>query len=227
VRKRPRPALDADHQRRDGVLRIMRDPAILFYTSDFLTGTTLYNHEETGKYIRALCLQHQQGHIQKNDILKIFGTEDCRVFEKFMIDSDGKYYNARMDFEIKKRLNYCLSRSENRKHGKINRIHMKHMSNICKTYVEHMENENENENELKKERKKRLVPAIPSLDECKQYFRENGYPESLAIEFWNYYQAGNPPWYDQKGNPVRSWRQKARAVWFKPEKKDQIKKVVI
>lgn len=63
----------------------------------------------------------------------------------------------------------------------------------------------------------------PSIEEVIKYFLENGYPKSLGEEFWKYYQEGNPPWYDQHGSPVRSWKQKARVVWFKPEKQTQNK----
>jgi hypothetical protein len=59
----------------------------------------------------------------------------------------------------------------------------------------------------------------PTLEQVKEFFRENEYSESKAIEFFKYYSEGNPAWYDQKGNPVRSWKQKARVVWFKPEDK--------
>ena len=42
----------------------MKDPAFLFYSSDFLSGTMLMNNEEIGIYIKLICLQHQQGHLK-------------------------------------------------------------------------------------------------------------------------------------------------------------------
>ena len=38
----------------------MKDPAFLFYSSDFLSGTMLMTDEEIGQYIKLLCLQHQK-----------------------------------------------------------------------------------------------------------------------------------------------------------------------
>lgn len=57
----------------------------------------------------------------------------------------------------------------------------------------------------------------PNIDEVILFFKENGYSEEKAKEFFKYYSEGNPPWYDQRGNPVRSWKQKARVVWFKTD----------
>jgi uncharacterized protein YdaU (DUF1376 family) len=38
-------------------------PAVQFYVSDFLTGTTLMTNEEVGLYIRLLCLQAENGSV--------------------------------------------------------------------------------------------------------------------------------------------------------------------
>ena len=40
-----------------------KDPAFLFYSNDFLTGTYTMTDEQVGKYIRLLCLQHQKGEL--------------------------------------------------------------------------------------------------------------------------------------------------------------------
>ena len=34
----------------------MKDPAFLFYSNDFLSGTYLMNDEQVGKYIEIICL---------------------------------------------------------------------------------------------------------------------------------------------------------------------------
>ena len=119
-----------------------KDPAFLFYSSDFLTGTMLMSDEQVGKYIRLMCLQHQAGHLNEKDMLKICGTHDESIFSKFIKDENGLYYNERLEVEVNKRSNYSKSRSENRK----KKTHEKHMFNICETYEKHMENENVNEN---------------------------------------------------------------------------------
>ena len=119
-----------------------KDPAILFYTADFLTGTMLMSDEQVGQYIRLLCLQHQKGHLSEKDMFKICGAHDDDIWAKFKLDQDGLYYNEVLDDVIDKRRKYSESRANNRK-GKTK---PKHKKNICKSYDKHMENENENEN---------------------------------------------------------------------------------
>ena len=118
---------------------INKDPAFLFYSSDFLTGTMFMTDSQLGKYIKILCTQHQKGHLSEKDMLKICKRYDKDIFEKFTKDDDGKYYNIRLESEITKRKDYSKSRSDNRK----NKIKFE---NICFSYVKHMENENENIN---------------------------------------------------------------------------------
>lgn len=43
----------------------MKDPAFLFYSQDFYTGTVFMTDEQVGKFIRLLCLQHQTGHLNE------------------------------------------------------------------------------------------------------------------------------------------------------------------
>lgn len=109
-----------------------KDPAFLFYTNDFLSGTQFFSDEQLGKYLRLLMAQHQMGHLEEKHMIQICKTYDKDVFLKFKRDSNGLYYNERLENEIIKRKNYTQSRSDNRKSKK--------------TYDEHMENRNENIN---------------------------------------------------------------------------------
>ena len=86
-----------------------KDPAVLFYTSDFLTGTVLMNFEQRGKYITLLCLQHQKGLLTEKDMLNICQSYDEDVFCKFIKTEHG-YYNERMKIEHEKRSKFCQSR---------------------------------------------------------------------------------------------------------------------
>lgn len=115
-----------------------KDPAFLFYSNDFLTGTYLLSDEQVGKYIRLLCLQHQKGKLSKKDMLNICKSYDEDIFSKFT-EQEGFYFNQRLMEETEKRKSYSESRKNNRK--------KKDMNNICKSYDKHMENENEIENE--------------------------------------------------------------------------------
>lgn len=126
-----------------------KSPAFLFYSSDFLTGTMFMTNEQVGKYIRVLCMQHQQGHLAEEDMLNICSSYDNRIFSKFVKDEDGKYYNVRLEDEINRRNSFCESRSKNKKSkkSKTSKTYDKDMNNISSTYDEHMENENDNVNE--------------------------------------------------------------------------------
>jgi len=113
-----------------------KDPAFLFYSNDFLTGTYLMTDEQVGKYIRLLCLQHQKGPLSEKDMLNICKSYDEDIFAKFEI-IENKFINKRLYEESEKRKSYSESRKNNRK--------KKDMINISESYVQHMENENENE----------------------------------------------------------------------------------
>ncbi len=114
-----------------------KDPAFLFYSNDFLTGTYTMTDEQVGKYIRLLCLQHQKFYISEKDMLNICKSYDEDIYSKFVKDENG-FYNQRLREVAEKRKSYSESRANNRK--------SKDMLNISKTYVQHMEIENENEN---------------------------------------------------------------------------------
>jgi uncharacterized protein YdaU (DUF1376 family) len=128
-----------------------KDPAVLFYTSDFISGTITMTDEERGKYILLLCLQHQKGKLTDRDMDTIKGMPE--VIDKFELLEDGYYYNIRMRDEADKRKNYTESRRKNRLKKpheedmkQISKSYDNHMKNISQSYVPHMENENENEN---------------------------------------------------------------------------------
>ena len=117
-----------------------KDPAVLFYTQDFLVGTITMTMEQKGKYITLLCLQHQKQKLTLKDLQTYLTDEDIEVAEKFPKQSDGFYYNVRMYEEGIKRKNYTESRRNNRK--KKDDVDI---LQISKSYVNRMENENANE----------------------------------------------------------------------------------
>lgn len=121
-----------------------KDPAILFYTSDFISGTITMTNEQRGKYILLLCLQHQKGKLTEKDMMNICGTYDEDIFLKFKKDSNGRFYNERMEIETNRRKSYSESRRKNRSGTK--KKSQKDISNTSKTYDKHMENEDEDVN---------------------------------------------------------------------------------
>lgn len=124
-----------------------KDPAFLFYSSDFLTGTMFMSNEQIGKYIRLLCAQHQMGALTEQHMLNICHTYDKDIWAKFTKQDDGTFINKRLHDETQKRKNFCESRRNNRnskpKDKQVNNHMSPHMSEHMSS---HMENENENEN---------------------------------------------------------------------------------
>lgn len=94
-----------------------KDPAILFYTGDFLNGCTDLTLEERGQYITLLCLQHQKGHLSEKTIRLSVGSVSVDVLKKLSKDDQGNYYNERMDAEIQKRAQFIETRTVNGKKG--------------------------------------------------------------------------------------------------------------
>jgi len=134
-----------------------KDPAFLFYSSDFITGVAFMTDEQVGKYIRLLCMQHLHGRLSEKHMMHICKTYDADIFAKFKKDENGLYYNQRVEDEINKRKNFTESRKTNRISKKqiISSTYEKHMN-------EHMENENENINidESESRNKKGQNPKI-------------------------------------------------------------------
>ncbi len=193
-----------------------KDPAFLFYSNDFISGTYTMSDEQVGKYIRLLCLQHQLGRLTQKHMLNICKTYDEDVFAKFIKEGDY-YYNERLRIEAEKRKNYCNSR-------KLNREEKKEKINICKTYDEHMENVNEDENEsISKKiiggKIEKLFNSIPPTFEMVQ---ERIKQRSLKIDaekFIAYYESNG--WKVGK-NPMKNW-DSCLTTWSKSNYSTNIK----
>ena len=93
-----------------------KDPAFLFYSSDWITGTQFFTFEQKGKYIELLCAQHDHGHLTEKQISIICkGDIDAEVMVKFTTDSEGKWYNIKLDNEILRRKQFSEYQSQNAK----------------------------------------------------------------------------------------------------------------
>ncbi len=190
-----------------------KDPAFLFYSSDFLTGTMFMDNEQVGKFIRLICAQHQKGRLTEKDMLKICGTHDEDIFEKFSLDGAGLYYNERLEQEVEKRKAYSESRRNNRKKKE-------DMIDTSLSYVQHMENENENENIIDnvvidksiEEKPKRFVK--PTIEQLEAYMEERGM-NNVANRFYDHYESNG--WKVGK-NSMKDWKASVR-TWEPNHKK--------
>lgn len=192
-----------------------KDPAFLFYSQDFFTGTATMTFEDKGKYIHILCLMHQQGRMNEETIRFIVGSISDNLKNKFDIDDNGLWYNKRLELEISKRVKFVESRINNGKLGGRPKALAKPNGKPKDKPTHNLtENENENENNKKKGVKK-IKP--PTVEEVVQYFISNGYTEMAAKKAHEHYRLAD--WHDTEGKPVLAWKQKMHTNWFKPENK--------
>jgi uncharacterized protein YdaU (DUF1376 family) len=98
-----------------------KDPAFLFYVSDFNDGTQDFTNEEVGAYLRLLLFQFSQGHLPIERIRKKLNSDFNKLWPvlsiKFIEDDDGNFYNIRLQEEQIKRMKYCSSRRDNKLKG--------------------------------------------------------------------------------------------------------------
>jgi hypothetical protein len=109
-----------------------KDPAVLFYTADFIVATMTMTMEQRGKYITLLCMQHQQGFLTEEDLKNVLEDTDIRIFSKFEKQSDGYFYNIRLKQETERRKNY----SESRRKNLMSKHKNSHMGNNMNSHLE-------------------------------------------------------------------------------------------
>lgn len=206
----------------------MKDPAFLFYSSDFLSGTMTMTDEQVGKYIRLMCLQHMKGELTEKDMLFICKTYDEDIWNKFERTEAGTFLNRRLQEVVEKRKSYSESRRKNRV-GKT-----KDVTNTSITYDNHMGNGNGNGNEIEKEKKrgaggkKNNKPEeafeIPTLEQLIAYADEKGFMDGIAYEFFEKYT--NLGWKKQHGGePIANWKLTMQ-TWMKRDYNAKWKKPV-
>lgn len=93
-----------------------KDPAFLFYPNDFLAGTIELTDEETGQYIKLLCLQfNNDGYLTERQIDRF--TSSPEVKEKFSKNEKGQYFNERLLTVMSQRKERAKKNSANGKKG--------------------------------------------------------------------------------------------------------------
>lgn len=83
------------------MLYLTKDPAMILYTSDFLTRTYFLSMEERGQPITIICL-NQHGHLELADIVNAVGFLSGGVPGLLCMDAHGRYFNEMADYEIGK-----------------------------------------------------------------------------------------------------------------------------
>ena len=160
-----------------------KDPAFLFYSSDFLTGTMFLSNEQVGKFIRLLCVQHQKGRLSEKHMLSICKAYDSEIFEMFLKDEQGLFYNERLEIEKNKRKSHSEKQRANvmkRWNKDTNVIPNKQNGNTVVIPLED-ENENENENENVIKNKVEIYPTFEDFWEL--YDKKTGNKSLIKPKF--------------------------------------------
>lgn len=175
-----------------------KDPAFLFYPSDWISGTLGMTFEEKGAYFELLMTQFNQGHMTSHMIGRMVGQLWSSIQHKFIQDENGLWYNIRLEEEKKKRKAFTESRRNNIKgKNQYTEKTTKKVGHKKGHMTSHMENVN--------------------VNEIIDYFKDKGYTEESAKKFYDFYSVSD--WKDSNGKKVINWKQKAQSVWFTEENK--------
>lgn len=193
-----------------------KDPAFLFYSSDFLAGIQDLTMEERGQYITLLCLQHQKGHLSDKIIKLTLQQVSKDVLCKFKKDGEGLWFNGRLDTEIGKRRDHTEKQRQRALDGWERRKSEAHAHTTADATALPLEDENVNE-DINRKRDKGVQGKkgfiAPTLKDVEQYFKEKGYTKDYAFKVYDYYNTGN--WKDSAGKQVINWKQKMSVNWLK------------
>ena len=90
-----------------------KDPAFLFYPTEFMLECSLMPDDEVGKYIKVFCNFHVHGHLSEKEIERICDGHYDSIFGKLLKDENGLYYHLRMEHELHRRKCYVGNRMQN------------------------------------------------------------------------------------------------------------------
>ena len=201
----------------------MKDPAFLFYTNDFDSGTKFLNNEQLGVYVRLLMAQHQHGRLTDKQVNFICPLADPDVLSKFKKDELGLWYNDRLEIEINKRKAFADSRRSNVKKrypaAETTSVHTYVATSVgtsvtpsVPTSVVHMENENRNENENRingfmADSKHCSIPlSTVQIGACIQYLqitKQKNVTPAFVEQLWTVFKIKEftgKKWYNDEGS---------------------------
>ena len=211
----------------------MKDPAFLFYSSDFLSGVQDLTMEERGQYITLLCLQHQKGHLTEKMIRLCCGNAAADVLAKFRQDDEGLFFNQRLEDEVGKRKAHTEKQRARAIDGWKKRKNNNYDTDAAASTTANatalpLENENRNENEIiiedanekKVTRKKFVKPdendvynLMGELNMQANNFLSEARVVSFAKVFMDHYESNG--WVVGK-TPMKDWQSTVRN-WMRKE----------
>lgn len=195
-----------------------KKPSISFYTSDFISQTMFLSFEDKGKLIMLYCLQHQHGHLTKDQMEQVCGNLSTGIMSFFQTDSEGKYYNEQIEQSMIERENFIKRQKE-----KVNKRWKKDTTvdttvntteyTAVDTTVIPLEDEDEEEKEdvKGKDKKEKKVGREkgkfqkPTKQELLDYAKEKSLKVGCIDDFMDYYDSNG--WRVGKaGLPMKDWK---------------------
>jgi uncharacterized protein YdaU (DUF1376 family) len=194
-----------------------KDPAFLFYSSDFLTGTMFWSNEQVGLYVRMLCAQHQHGGRIDTNVLRTQCdgiTNGHLVYAKFKHDEQGSY-NERLQIEMEKR----AAKSVKAALSVQKRWDKEKKSEQYERNTNVIRSENENENEIV------IKNKVPTVEEFIAY--ANLSPDYEFTLTAKYEQWKSDGWMDGNGKKIKNWKTKLKSTipYLRPFKQEQPQKI--
>lgn len=186
-----------------------KDPAINWYFDNWDGGTKLLTRHQKGCYMDLLSAQFHSGPLSLENVKTVLGVDFQAAWpnlSKKFSETNGLFFNERMEAERQKRSAYSESRSQNRR--------KKDMINISKTHDEDMNNTPgigiETDTEISDkgvqgEKTERF--SKPSLPELQEYFLSIGVNGTAYEQFFDHYESNG--WKVGK-SPMKNWQAACR-----------------
>jgi uncharacterized protein YdaU (DUF1376 family) len=196
-----------------------KDPAFLFYASDFLTGIQDLTMEERGQYITLLCIHHQKGRLSDKLIKLSVGNATADVLHKFSKDDEGLYFNIRLEAEIEKRKQHSEKQRDRALEG-----WKKRKDNQSHGNATAMPLENENRNILPKELSiEQFFADFPNSSDCEAISMQLSKPKAEVIDYLKQFRLSCSPSYPTFKDFTRHFKN-SFSKWLKTNNNNKIPK---
>jgi len=170
----------------------IKEPAFPLYSQDFIIGCADLKWQDIGKYITLLCYQHQKGHLTDDVIKKLIGNFSPELKMKFVQDSEGRYYNEKLEGVLMKRKIHREKQSEN----VTNRYTKMLPTELPKCYQDPYQNatngatkmlplENENNNNIRIQEYRRIIPPSYKIVDIYCKMRKNNIDARYFVDYYS------------------------------------------
>jgi len=170
----------------------IKEPAFPLYSQDFIIGCADLKWQDIGKYITLLCYQHQKGHLTDDVIKKLIGNFSPELKMKFVQDSEGRYYNEKLEGVLMKRKIHREKQSEN-----VTKRYTKMLpTELPKCYQDPYQNatngatkmlplENENNNNIRIQEYRRIIPPSYKIVDIYCKMRKNNIDARYFVDYYS------------------------------------------